>query len=133
MPAERAGPDDVEAMRLQLDRMRESIEAPEGYVEADVEFHALLARGARNEVLLTMLEPVVDLLRDSRRVSAARPTNALRALGEHEQILRRVEARDAGGARKEMRAHLAKSAEHIEAAIGEGVLDAGELLEKEGV
>ena len=32
-----------------------------------------------------------------------------------------------------MRAHLAKTAEDIEAAIGEGVLDAGELQEKEGV
>jgi hypothetical protein len=32
-----------------------------------------------------------------------------------------------------MRAHLAKTAEDIEAALGEGVLDAGELLEKEGV
>jgi GntR family transcriptional repressor for pyruvate dehydrogenase complex len=133
LAAERARPDDVAAMRLRLDRMRDSIEAPEGYVDADVEFHALLARGTRNEVLLTMLEPVVDLLRASRRVSAARPGNALRALGEHERILRRVEAGDAGGAREEMRAHLAKTAEDIEAAIGEGVLDAGELLEKEGV
>ena len=74
-----------------------SIDAPEGYVDADVEFHALLAQGTRNEVLLTMLEPVVDLLRASRRVSAARPGNALRALGEHEQILRRVEARGCRG------------------------------------
>jgi GntR family transcriptional regulator, transcriptional repressor for pyruvate dehydrogenase complex len=133
LAAERAGPDDVAAMRLQLDRMQRSIEMPEGYVDADVEFHALLARATRNEVLLTMLEPVVDLLRTSRRVSAARPGNALRALGEHGRILRRVEAGDAGGAREEMRAHLAKTAEDIEAAIGEGVLDAGELLEKEGV
>ena len=133
LAAERAGPEDVETMRLQLDRMRESIAAPEGYVDADVEFHALLARGTRNDVLLTMLEPVVNLLRASRRVSAARPGNALRALGEHEEILRRVEAGDAAGARKEMRAHLAKTAEDIEAAIGEGIIDAGELREKEEV
>src|SRR5215204_758695 len=97
LAAERAGPDDLTAMRLQLDRMRDSIEVPEGYVDADVEGHAL------------------------------------RALGEHERILRRVETKDAGRAREEMRTHLAKTAEDIEAAIGEGVLDAGELLEKEGV
>jgi GntR family transcriptional regulator, transcriptional repressor for pyruvate dehydrogenase complex len=132
LAAGRAGPDDVAEMRLQLDRMRDSIEAPEGYVDADVEFHALLARGARNEVLLTMLEPVVDLLRASRRVSAARAGNALRALGEHERILRMVEAKDAGGAREEMRGHLAKTSEDIEAAIGEGLLDAGKPREKEG-
>ena len=132
LAAERAGPDEVAAMRLGLDRMRESIERPEGYVDADVEFHALLARGTRNEVLLTMLEPVVELLRASRRVSAAKPGNALRALEEHEEILRRVEARDAAGAREEMRAHLAKTAEDIEAAIREGMLDGGEPREKEG-
>lgn len=131
LATERAGRGDVEAMRLQLDRMRDSIDAPEGYVDADVEFHALLARGARNEVLLTMLEPVVDLLRASRQVSAALPGRALRALGEHQGILRRVEAGDAAGAREEMRVHLANTAEDIEAAIGEGVLDAGGLPEKE--
>src|SRR5919202_2612697 len=130
LAAERAGPDEVAAMRLRLGKMRESIEAPEGYVDADVEFHALLARGARNEVLLTMLEPVIDLLRTSRRVSADRPGNALRALGEHEQILRRVEVKDAAGARQEMRAHIAKTAEDIEAAIGEGIIEVGELREK---
>ena len=131
LAAERAGRGDLEAMRLQLERMRDSIEVPEGYVDADVEFHALLARGARNEVLLTMLEPVVDLLRASRRVSAALPGRALRALGEHQGILRRVEAGDAPGAREEMRLHLANTAEDIQAAIGEGILDAGGLPEKE--
>jgi DNA-binding GntR family transcriptional regulator len=80
-----------------------------------------------------MLEPVVELLRASRRVSAVLPGRALRALGEHEGILRRVECRDAGGAREEMRVHLANTAEDIEAAIDEGVLDAGGLPEKEGV
>jgi DNA-binding GntR family transcriptional regulator len=78
-----------------------------------------------------MLKPVVDLLRASRQVSAALPGRALRALGEHQEILRRVEAGDAPGAREEMRVHLANTAEDIEAAIGEGVLDAGGLPEKE--
>lgn len=133
LAAERAGAEEKSAMRDALDAMRDSIEAPEGYVDADVEFHALLARAARNEVLLTMLEPVVDLLRASRRVSATRPGAAPRALEEHERILGRVEDGDAAGAREEMRVHLANTAEDIEAAIGEGSIDAGELREKEEV
>lgn len=120
LAARRAGPEDVLAMEAQLERMRGSIDIPEGYVDADVEFHALLARSVRNGVLLTMLEPVVDLLRASRRVSAARPGNAERALGEHERILRRVEIGDAEGAREEMRSHLANTARDIEAALEEG-------------
>jgi GntR family transcriptional repressor for pyruvate dehydrogenase complex len=99
--------------------METLIEAPEGYVDADVEFHALLARSTGNEVLLTMLDPIVDLLRASREVSASRPGSALRALREHEEILHCVEAGDAGGARERMRVHLANTARDIEAALGE--------------
>ena len=124
LAAERATGEDVEAMRDQLRRMAASIDVPQGYVDADVEFHALLARGAGNGVLLTMLDPIVDLLRASRQVSAARrPGSALRALGEHEEILRRVEEGDAEGARREMRAHLENTVKDIEAVLGEGALE----------
>lgn len=119
LAAERAGPEYIEEMRVQLDKMRTCIEAPEGYVDADVEFHAALAGGARNSVLLTMLEPVVELLRASREVSTSRPGSARRALEEHEKILRRVEAGDTEGARQEMQAHLTATAEDIRAAVGE--------------
>ena len=123
LAAERAGEDDVRGMREQLDRMKSLIEAPEGYVDADVDFHTLLARSTRNEVLLTMLDPVVDLLRASREVSASRPGSARRALREHEEILDRVEAGDADGAREKMRVHLMNTARDIEAALAEGMLD----------
>ena len=133
LAAGRAGLDDVAVMREQIDRMRALIDTPEGYVDADVEFHALLARAARNGVLLTMLEPVVDLLRASREVSASRPGSARRALREHEEILRRIEEGDADGARQEMRVHLANTAEDIEAALDEGVLEETKAWEKEGI
>jgi GntR family transcriptional regulator, transcriptional repressor for pyruvate dehydrogenase complex len=119
LAAERAQEDDVREMRGQLDRMGSLIDAPEGYVDADVEFHALLARSTGNEVLLTMLDPIVELLRASREVSASRPGSARRALREHEEILHCVEAGDAGGARERMRVHLANTARDIEAALGE--------------
>jgi GntR family transcriptional repressor for pyruvate dehydrogenase complex len=132
LAAERAEEGDVRAMRDQLERMLTSIDAPEGYVDADVEFHALLARSTRNGVLLTMLDPVVELLRASREVSASRPGSARRALREHEEILRRVEAGDADGARWHMRVHLMNTAKDIEAALGEGTLDE-ELREMDSV
>ncbi|CAN5622673.1 FadR/GntR family transcriptional regulator [soil metagenome] len=123
LAAERAGPEELEQMKIQLDRMRAHIDAPEGYVDADVEFHATLARSTRNEVLLTMLEPVVELLRTSRKVSTSRPGSARRALEEHERILRRVEAGDAEGARLEMHAHLMATAEDIRASLANSAFD----------
>jgi GntR family transcriptional repressor for pyruvate dehydrogenase complex len=122
LAAERAEEGDVRGMRAQLDRMETLIEAPEGYVDADVEFHALMARSTGNEVLLTMLDPVVELLRASRQVSASRPGSALRALREHHEILGCVEAGDAGGAREGMRLHLFNTATDIRAALAEGML-----------
>src|SRR5215210_7858931 len=127
LAAERAEREDVREMRGQLDRMETLIDAPEGYVDADVEFHALLARSTGNEVLLTMLDPVVELLRASRQVSASRPGSALRALREHDEILGCVEAGNAEGARREMREHLMATADDIEAAIGEQSLESGVL------
>lgn len=131
LAAERAIAADVEGMKAQIERMRASIDVPEGYVDADVEFHAALARATRNEVLLTMLEPVVELLRTSRRVSASRPGSALRALGEHEEILRRVELGDAEGARREMREHLLATTQDIEEALERGDLVPSGLREGE--
>jgi DNA-binding FadR family transcriptional regulator len=43
------------------------LHAPEGYVDADVEFHNLLARSAHNSVFLMMIEPIAHLLLASRR------------------------------------------------------------------
>jgi GntR family transcriptional regulator, transcriptional repressor for pyruvate dehydrogenase complex len=122
LAAERAEEEDVREMREQLSRMEALIDAPEGYVDADVEFHALLARSTGNEVLLTMLDPVVGLLRASREVSASRPGSARRALREHREILDHVEAGDAEGARERMRVHLGHTARDIEAALAEGML-----------
>jgi GntR family transcriptional repressor for pyruvate dehydrogenase complex len=127
LAAERAEGEDVREMRGQLDRMETLIDAPEGYVDADVEFHALLARSTRNGVLLTMLDPIVELLRASREVSASRPGSARRALREHEEILRCVEAGDAEGARQRMRLHLANTARDIEEALEEGMLEPREM------
>jgi GntR family transcriptional regulator, transcriptional repressor for pyruvate dehydrogenase complex len=132
LAAERAEEDDVREMRGQLDRMATLIDASEGYVDADVEFHALLARSTRNGVLLTMLDPVVELLRASRQVSASRPGSARRALREHEEILRCVEAGYAGGAREGMRVHLINTAKDIEAALADGMLGE-ETREMDGV
>ena len=106
LAAERANAEDIATMRAKLDRMREKIDAPEGYVEADVGFHEMLARSARNRVILMMMEPIVDLLLASRRMTGSKEANAKRALRAHEAILKRVEAKDVEGARREMRKHM---------------------------
>ena len=117
LAAERATPEDTEIMHAALDRMRENINAPQGYVDADVEFHDLLVRSARNRVLLMMMEPIVDLLLSSRRMTGSKVANAKRALRAHEAILKKVEAKDVEGARIEMRKHMMTTEHDMRATI----------------
>lgn len=119
LAAERANEQDIAAMREVLDKMRNNIDAPEGYVGADVAFHELLARSAHNDVLLMMIEPITGLLLASRRMTGAQPPNAKRALWAHEEILKQVEAGNAEGAREAMRDHLATTKGDIEATMGD--------------
>lgn len=118
LAAERASEEDIRDMRAALDRMQEKIEEPEGYVDADVEFHTLLARSAHNKVLLMMTEPITDLLLASRKLTGSQTTNARRALSAHDAILKRLQARDVSGARREMHEHLMTTERDIRAAIG---------------
>jgi GntR family transcriptional repressor for pyruvate dehydrogenase complex len=118
LAAERATAEDIATMRAELDRMREKIDAPEGYVDADVGFHELLARSARNRVFLMMMEPIVDLLLASRRMTGSKEANAKRALRAHEAILKRVEAKDVEGARREMRKHMMTTEHDMRETIG---------------
>ena len=97
----------------------ENINAPEGYVDADVEFHNLLARSARNRVFLMMMEPIVDLLLASRRLTGSKEANAKRALRAHEAILKKVEAKDVEGARMEMRKHMMTTEHDMRATIAD--------------
>lgn len=119
LAAERSTTDDIAIMRVVLDRMRENINAPDGYVDADVEFHNLLARSARNRVFLMMMEPIVDLLLASRRLTGSKEANAKRALRAHEAILKKVEAKDVEGARIEMRKHMMTTEHDMRATIGD--------------
>jgi GntR family transcriptional regulator, transcriptional repressor for pyruvate dehydrogenase complex len=119
LAAERATAEDIATMRAKLDRMREKIDVPEGYVEADVGFHEMLARSARNRVFLMMMEPIVDLLLASRRLTGSKEANAKRALRAHEAILEKVEAKDVEGARTEMRKHMITTEHDMRATIGD--------------
>ena len=125
LAAERATTEDLDTMRAALEKMRRMIHAPEGYVDADVEFHSLLAGSARNRVLLLMIEPITDLLLDSRRMTGSREENARRALAAHEAILERVQARDSKGARREMHKHLMTTEQDIEVALSANTAENG--------
>lgn len=96
----------IAAMEQALQIMREKPGEPEGYIDADVEFHAEIARASRNPVVVALIEPLTDLLKESRTKSFSGTKMVKVRIGQHEAILDRIKAKDAAGAADAMRAHL---------------------------
>jgi GntR family transcriptional repressor for pyruvate dehydrogenase complex len=115
LAAARRTQDDLQRMQAALDVMRQKPRAPEGYVDADVEFHTQIARAAHNPVLLLILAPIADLMRESRIQTYAGTRKVKRTIAWHERILRRIEARDGDGATEAMQHHLAVVAKDLAA------------------
>jgi GntR family transcriptional regulator, transcriptional repressor for pyruvate dehydrogenase complex len=113
LAAERATAEDLAVLgqtyQLMLERLAEATgryASIERYVDAEIEFHTVLAAAAHNPLLLVMLEPIADLLRQMRRATVTGPGAHDEDLEDHRQILDQVRARNRNGARSKMREHL---------------------------
>lgn len=114
LAAQRAIPEDIEAIREAHEQMREKLHAPEGYVNADSEFHTAITRSTKNHIFLLMNEPITDLLLETRKITGSMAENARRAVKGHETILKCIEAHDVAGARLAMTEHLLNTQKDIE-------------------
>ena len=106
LAAKRRTPANLDALRRALDIMLENPGEPEGYVDADVEFHAEIARAAQNPVFLILLEPLSELLRESRVATFSGPGTVKVRAAQHEAIYDCIHRNDGEGARNAMRRHL---------------------------
>ena len=105
--AERRTEANLKNMERFLEIMKTSPNEPQGYVNADLEFHMEIARSTQNPVLLVLLEPVSDLSLESRLTSYLGPKMVHLRARQHEEILKCIRHRDAEGARAAMSQHLA--------------------------
>jgi GntR family transcriptional repressor for pyruvate dehydrogenase complex len=97
----------LQAMEGFLRKMEQMPGLPEGYVSADVEFHMEIARSTQNPVLLSLLEPVSELLRESRLRSFSGVKMVKLRVAQHREIFDCIRRKDANGAREVMAGHLA--------------------------
>ena len=104
MAAERATPEHLELLRATQRRLSAAVETAEA-IDADLEFHRILARAAGNRILELVLESLGELGRASRQATLA-STGIARAHEHHEQILKAVEQRRTQVAHDTMRMHL---------------------------
>jgi GntR family transcriptional repressor for pyruvate dehydrogenase complex len=104
LAAERARAEDIARLRAAIEAQR-SARRLEEQVDADVAFHASLARAAGNPIFAALLETLANLLRESRRRTILESGVEV-PIDHHQRILAAVERRDPEGARAEMVRHL---------------------------
>jgi GntR family transcriptional regulator, transcriptional repressor for pyruvate dehydrogenase complex len=95
-------------MRESVESMDRSIRAndPEGYIEADLDFHLALAEAAGNPLILALIDSIVGLLREQRSRIFKVDGGPERGQFHHKRILKAIEERNATAARAAMQAHL---------------------------
>jgi DNA-binding FadR family transcriptional regulator len=113
LAAERAQPEDFDALNAALGMMRRSLNDAPRFVTGDSAFHVALLRAARNRVLERMTQPMHELLKYAQALTDAIPGVLTRALADHETIAGAVAHRDPAAARVAMRVHLAQTQRDI--------------------
>lgn len=114
LAASRRNEANLRSMERSLEIMRRKPNEPAGYVDADVEFHAEIARAAQNPVLLVLLEPLAELLRESRTETFSGPKMVKERLKQHEAIFDAIKRSDPQGAMSAMSSHLSDTAKDLE-------------------
>lgn len=114
LAAERRTEANLQAMERNLAVMRAKPSEPEGYVDADLDFHAEIARAAGNPVLLLILQPMAELLRESRIATFRGPRFVLLRTRQHERIFQAIRQQHPEEARTAMLEHLADTQKDLE-------------------
>jgi len=65
LAATRVDDEDLASMREQIAVMDSSRKDPDAFIEADLDFHLALAEAAANPLILSLIDSIVGLLRDS--------------------------------------------------------------------
>jgi GntR family transcriptional repressor for pyruvate dehydrogenase complex len=99
-------PEEIEAMQQAVAVMDRSMDNADVYVEADLDFHLALAEATQNPLIIILLNPIVDLLREQRKQIFQVEGGPQRGQMHHKRILEMVTSRNGRAAREAMIAHL---------------------------
>jgi GntR family transcriptional regulator, transcriptional repressor for pyruvate dehydrogenase complex len=109
LAAKRASPEDlaeIEKWLLRMEASHANIDNMEGYVAADMELHFAIGKAARNEVMLSMLTSITDLLQRTISEVIRIPGTIEAGLAAHRAVFEGIATHDPEAARFGMRRHL---------------------------
>jgi len=107
LAAVRASERELAEMRAAIDRIAPYLETddPENFMEADCDFHRILARVARNRPLADILNVLHERCMRVYFLSVSSKEHDLRIIGEHEAIYAALVKRDSAAVAEAMRRH----------------------------
>lgn len=107
LAAQRAKPEHIAAMAEAVETMENALTNADVYIIADNKFHNALAQATGNDLIASLLDPIIGLLIEQRRYVFKSKHGGPRA-GQvfHRRILKAIREKDADGARQAMIEHL---------------------------
>ena len=106
LAAERASDTEIAEMRYHLLRMNNSRKNLRKVINADMAFHATLAKASHNDVFVSLFLQIRNLLRSFTEKVLLVPGAYEPVISGHGEIFRAIEARDAEGAQTALSKHL---------------------------
>ncbi len=106
LAAERATKEEIEMMKEVLDLQEEKIARGESGTDVDKSFHYIMARAAKNKVLLRITDNIIDLLAESREQYLQVEGRPQKSILRHREVLEAIRAGDPERAEKCMLEHL---------------------------
>lgn len=107
LAASRANDEQIAALHRAVETMDTALTDAETFIEADLDFHLALADATQNFLVPTLIDSIIELLRQDRKnVFLYVEGGAARGQFHHKRILEAVLAHDPDKARQAMRAHL---------------------------
>src|SRR5438309_2722532 len=113
LAAVRATNEQIAGMREAVEVMDSHIHEADAYIAADNDFHRALATGTQNILILTLIDSIVDLLSEQRKLIFSTSGAPERGQIHHKRILESVTSHDVEAAREAMRAHLQQVREDV--------------------
>jgi GntR family transcriptional repressor for pyruvate dehydrogenase complex len=115
LAAERATPEDLEALEESLRNLESALNKPDQFLEHDLQFHLTIAKATQNSILLNLLGMIRGHLQEWIRNSLGQPAargfdkRATMSRDEHQTILLALQERNPESARRAMHDHIISS------------------------
>jgi len=106
LAATRITEENILAMTEAVETMETALDNVEIFVEADLDFHLALAEATQNPIIPSLMDSIIDLLREQRKRTGNVEGGLARGQYHHKRILETVIQRDSVAARQAMHEHL---------------------------